>query len=323
MDRRVTFAARLAVAGALVAVLATHVDLAGALAVLKRTDPRVLPAVAALVLSGTVLSCVRWRLALTRVLGLDVPLLRLIRLYLIGMFVNLGLPTTAGGDAVRAEMMRRLTGGRGNAYASILADRLIGAFAVVLLAGGAALAAGGALDPAVRHFAAVALAVAVMAAGGLTLSIRRGTAAVVPARLAPFTEALARIARRPGILTFSLVIALLVQTVAVIVPVALLARAMGMDVPLSVHLLLVPVIVLATLIPVAPNGLGLRETAFVLLYARFGVPPEAAAALGLAWSLTLTAFGLAGGVVLATWTGRPTASRVAATRPDPRLSAKG
>jgi uncharacterized membrane protein YbhN (UPF0104 family) len=301
--RRILSVLRLAVAAALIAVLARHVDLHGAMGILGRIDPLWLIPVAALVLTGTVLSSFRWRLALTRILGIDVPLSALIRLYFIGMFVNLGLPTTAGGDVVRAEMMRGLTGGRGGAYASILADRLIGAFAVVLLAGGAAVAAQGALDPGVRAFAGLALTAAILGVAVLAIGLRRFAGRGGRSRPSAFADALALIARRPGILAISLVIALAVQVVAVVLPVALLARATGIEVPLSVHFLLVPLIVLATLIPIAPNGLGLRETAFVILYARFGVPPESAVALGFAWSLTLTAFGLIGGLALATWSG--------------------
>ena len=64
------------------------------------------------------------------------------------------------------------------------------------------------------------------------------------------------------------------------------------------HLLLVPVIVLVTQVPLAPGGFGVREAAFVLLYGQIGVPAEAALSLGLGWSLVLTAFGLSGGVAL-------------------------
>ena len=74
---------------------------------------------------------------------------------------------------------------------------------------------------------------------------------------------------------------------------------MDIEVPFSVHFALVPVTIIAALIPVAPSGLGVRETAFVLLYSQLGVPAEKAFALGLSWSLVLLVFGLVGGVLMA------------------------
>jgi uncharacterized membrane protein YbhN (UPF0104 family) len=222
----------------------------------------------------------------------------LLRLYLIGMFVNLGLPTMAGGDVVRAELMRHHIGARGGAYASILADRLIGLLAVVLLAVAATLFASTLFGTEVRRLvvaAALGLAL-ILAALVPALARLNGHARVGPFRR--FLDALLLLARKPRILAVSLTVAIVVQTIAVVVPTALLAEALGIEVPLATHFVLVPVITLVTQVPLAPGGLGVRETAFVLLYGQIGVPAEAAFSLGLGWSLVLIAFGLSGGVVL-------------------------
>ncbi|MFN0113466.1 MAG: YbhN family protein [Paracoccaceae bacterium] len=300
---------RVAVAAILVAVLSRHVDLRGAFAILSGIDPLWLLPAAGLFLLGQTLSCLRWRIALAQIVEVPPPFPALLKLYFIGMFVNLGIPTTAGGDVVRAEMMRGMVGGRGGAYASILADRIIGALAVVLLACGAAVLARGVLDAETRRMAAFAALAAPVAIAALVWSVGYLGRNRVAGRVAPFLDALRLLGRRPSILALSLCIALVVQTVGVVLPISLLAHAMSIELPLSAHFVLVPIIVLATLIPVAPNGLGLRETAFVILYAPFGVPHEAAAALGFSWSLLLTVFGLAGGIALASWTGAEPASR--------------
>jgi hypothetical protein len=286
------------IAIALIALLARHVDFGGAARVLAQVPPAAALLALGLFGVGQALSTLRWRIALAQFAGLPPAFGRLLRIYLIGMFVNLGLPTMAGGDVVRAEMLRRLIRSRGGAYASILADRLIGVVAVVTLAGLAAFAAGAQLETGLRHFAVLTLVAVTGLALGLVLLARARRLWPRHLRLDAFAGALAALAARPRVLALCLGIALAVQVVAVILPIAILARAMGIDLPFAVHAMLVPVIVLVTLLPLAPGGIGLRETAFVVLYARFGVPADSAFALGAAWSVILLAYGLVGGLAL-------------------------
>src|SRR5262249_8660901 len=73
----------------------------------------------------------RWHL-LARVVGLAGPLLDYLRYYFVGMFFNLVLPTSVGGDVVRVWYLARQEGpapplGRGlAAFVSVLADRFNG-----------------------------------------------------------------------------------------------------------------------------------------------------------------------------------------------------
>ena len=298
LRRPILRAVRILVPLAAILVLVRTVDLGSALRLLADVEPVRIAAVLALFGMGQVLSCLRWRLALGQIVPSPPGVATLLRLYFIGMFVNLGLPTMAGGDVVRAELMRRHVGARGDAYASIIADRIIGLFAVVLLAVVAMLVASALFGSDVRR-----LVVAAALASALALALLAVTAIRLSGRerggpFGRFLDALLLLARKPWILGTSLAIALAVQALAVVLPIALLAEALAMEVPLAMHFMLVPVIVLATQVPLAPGGLGLREAAFVLLYGQIGVPAEAAFSLGLGWSLVLAAFGLSGGVAL-------------------------
>jgi uncharacterized membrane protein YbhN (UPF0104 family) len=290
---------RLCLAGALLAALFSAVDLAGVRSILARVDPLWALPVLGLFGTGQVLSCVRWRLSLAQMVAAPPSVPTLLRLYLIGMFVNLGIPTTAGGDVARAEIVRGLTGTRGSAYASVLADRMIGALAVVLVAAGALVWGGGTVAPETRHIAFIA---AIVLAAALVMAVLAllwaGARRRRWPRLAAFGEALRALARRPKIVTLSLMIAIVVQVVGVVLPIAIIARSMALDLPFTLHLLLVPIIVLITLVPVAPGGLGVRETAFVALYGQFGVSADAAFSLGIAWSAVLALYGLIGGGLL-------------------------
>src|SRR5215831_5784715 len=79
------------------------------------------------------LSSVRWQ-ALALPLGFRWPLREYISLYFIGTFFNLLLPTSVGGDVARAWYLDAGTGKRWPAFLSVLADRLVGLFVLLVLA---------------------------------------------------------------------------------------------------------------------------------------------------------------------------------------------
>jgi len=74
----------------------------------------------------------------------------------------------------------------------------------------------------------------------------------------------------------------------------LLALGMGLDVPLSVVMLVVPMANVAASLPVTFNGLGVREGAYLLLFGMAGVAHRDAIALGLLWFSATLIGGLAG-----------------------------
>jgi uncharacterized membrane protein YbhN (UPF0104 family) len=93
-------------------------------------------------------------------------------------------------------------------------------------------------------------------------------------------------------------LALLVQIIGANLLVYFLALSLDIQVPLFYHFVAVPIITLVTLAPISLNGLGIREIAFVLLYAKVGVATEAAVALSLAFTLVLVIFAAVGGLCI-------------------------
>src|SRR5207253_2317310 len=86
-----------------------------------------------LLLLAQVASAARWRL-LARPLGFHSPLGAFIRFYFVGMFFNLLLPTSVGGDVVRAWYLDGGSGRRMPAFLSVLVDRLSGLLILLSLA---------------------------------------------------------------------------------------------------------------------------------------------------------------------------------------------
>ena len=80
-----------------------------------------------------VISSRRWQM-LGRALGFSVGMLRITSYFFIGMFFNLVLPTSVGGDVVRAYYLTGRSGHKLPAFVSVLADRINGFYVLLGLA---------------------------------------------------------------------------------------------------------------------------------------------------------------------------------------------
>ncbi len=75
----------------------------------------------------------RWKVTLSAS-GIKVSLVTLLRLYFVGAFFNLFLPTALGGDVVRGYGLVRRLEEKLNAVTSVLVERIVGFFALVCIA---------------------------------------------------------------------------------------------------------------------------------------------------------------------------------------------
>jgi uncharacterized membrane protein YbhN (UPF0104 family) len=80
-----------------------------------------------------VVSSLRWQW-LSRPLGFDRPLRHYFAFYFIGMFFNLVLPTSVGGDVVRAWYLDGGSGRRLSAFLSVFVERLSGLMVLIVIA---------------------------------------------------------------------------------------------------------------------------------------------------------------------------------------------
>lgn len=246
----------------------------------------------ALVLYGGVqlgLSSYRWRI-LGRALGFYHPWWRYLQLYYVGLFFNLFLPTSMGGDVVRALNLAAEPGRRLAAGWSVVSDRLSGLVALVMLACAASLLQWHAL-PASPRFLIWGLAGGLLA--GLLLLPSLGRRWQRLGNLAT-AMSLSRAYRREFIVALGL--SLVIQA-ASIVQIAYMGRALGIDLGLLGYGVVVPLVSLTTMLPVSISGIGVREGSFVLFMAAYGVAAPAAVALGLSWFAMNLVVGAVGGVV--------------------------
>ncbi|NCY03543.1 MAG: UPF0104 family protein, partial [Planctomycetia bacterium] len=242
-----------------------------------------------------VVAAVRWA-ALARPIGFPFPVTTFIWRFFEGLFFNLCLPSSIGGDVVKAYRLADTTSGRLLAGCTVLADRLTGLAALGVLAGTALTAKEAGLGTAATLGVGTGLLAAALLAFWLVVGSLDRLLALIPEHHAArrFIAQLLPYSQRPSLMARAIGWSLLVQ-MGGSVSVALVARGLGVHLPLSVWFAVVPLIALAMVVPVSINGVGVREEGLALLLKPAGVSAEAAVAIGLLWFLATIATGLVGG----------------------------
>ncbi|HEY6418740.1 MAG TPA: lysylphosphatidylglycerol synthase transmembrane domain-containing protein [Candidatus Binataceae bacterium] len=285
------FALRAALGIAIVAILLWHYDARPVLRTLAREHLVYFAIAVALYLAGQVMSAYRWRL-LAAMVNLRGPFAEFLTYYFIGMFTNLFVPGLVGGDAARAVYLGRRHQRIGDAFASVVADRGIGLVAIFWLAAFAAIFLNGsALPPAVTRPAIAVGAIALL--GFLTAPIFARLLYLAPAIIRRSAGLAAPYLHRPAATIPALILSLVLQ-VSLAVAQWILARGLGLDAPLALFILCVPIANLFTALPITLNGLGIRETAYVALFGMAGMGKNDAIAIGLLWFAATMLGGLTG-----------------------------
>jgi len=285
----------------LVGVLVWRIDWSQVASAFRQLEVKYWLLALGLYLATQGVSAVRWQM-LGRTLGLGGRWRDYLAHYFIGMFFNLVLPTSVGGDVVRAWYLGKQNGnnapaGRGTAaFLSVFADRVNG-FAVLI-----AVACVAALCYPMRLPPGVAWTVAGMGAACLfglailpVLPWLRQQLASHP-RLTHLLDGAAICLRdRRGMILVTL-LSLVVQLANVVLA-WLVGEGLGLDVPPLYYGVLIPLVSILTLLPISLNGMGLREGGTVLLLAPLGVSNASAVTLSLLIFAVYTAASLLGGLV--------------------------
>ncbi|NDC62456.1 MAG: UPF0104 family protein [Planctomycetia bacterium] len=288
---------RIAATIALMALVLRGVEWTKMLGLLETIDWRWWAAGLCLSIAVQVIAAVRWS-ALARPIGFSFPISLFVWRFFEGMFFSLCLPTSIGGDVVKAYRLADSTHGRLLAGCTVLADRLTGLAALGILGGVAILKSKFSLGLPTTLAIAGCLALAVVGLLWLGIGSLNRLLSLFPephaarrfiARLLPYQL-------QPGLMPQAVGWSLLVQAGGA-VAVGLMARALGVALPMAVWFAVVPMVALAMVLPISISGVGVREGGLALLLAPLGVPAEQAVAIGLLWFLCTIFLGLIGGVL--------------------------
>jgi uncharacterized membrane protein YbhN (UPF0104 family) len=232
----------------------------------------------------------------------------LLALVFVGLFFNSFLPTSMGGDVVRGYYTSRGREDWVASYGSLLIERALGLITLSAQAAGVALILLAQGDN--RLSGDLLMGVAVVGAGLTIVGFSAFRWTGWPSRLravpwirgrgARLLDGLSRaidLFNRPSTPRLAIVAnSLALQITAALFHVAC-ARAVGLDTPALVFFLVVPASVLASMLPISLNGLGLREGTLVGLLVAYGAPPAEAGGFAILALFVASAFSLIGGLI--------------------------
>ncbi len=300
--RKIPLLLRIGVSASILALILSRVPTQDLLGRARAGAPVYLGMALLVVLLIMVLVAARWRL-LANWLGLAVPIRLAVRAVFLGFFGSQILPSTVGVDLVRGYMLARQTAAIGRVAASVVADRLVGLFALCLLlvlfnpvlaqlpAPYARLAAPTALLASGAALLAFLLACTGIKVGAHDRLFRRwfGPAAI---------DGGVRLAARP--IVGSLALGLAIHALAVLAA-SLVARSYGVEPSLAVWVAIIPLSLLAGAVPVSISAWGVREGAIILLAKPLGVAPAEALLVSLTLGVLNVVASLPGAWLLLRW----------------------
>ncbi len=234
--------------------------------------------------------------------NLKIKFLEAFSLTYIGYFFNNFLPTSIGGDVVKAYYLSKVSSDKMISYTSVFIDRVIGLITMVFMATVALmLVPGKIVDDRVRHMIYAITAIAVLAILFLMNKkfARKFSALLYFVR--PIEEKLKNAYN--AIHVYKHHTKLLIQSLAISVVTQLLffaatgilAVSIGAHIPVLEILLLMPIVSAMSMLP-SINGLGLREGSTVLLFGPL-IGKENAFAVSILWLLVLFITSIIGGLI--------------------------
>ena len=299
--KRIAFAAKLAVSGALFGFLLSRVEIGDLTARIAGATPGLF-ALAALVLAAQAIVCtLRWSAVLN---AIEAPLkfLKVLQIFLIGTFFNQTLPSSVGGDPVRMYKAHPAGLSVAGAVNGVMLERaatVVGL--VILVAATQPVFAARVGDAAPWMAPAVALfAIAMVAGLALVMVLDRLPERFHRWRVVRGMAALGRDSRRLFLSPVHAGKAIgwsVIGHANIAFGVSLLAASMKIDASWLDCMALVPPVLLVTTIPISIAGWGVREGAMVAGFGFIGVATADALALSVLFGLLVIALSLPGGAI--------------------------
>ena len=247
---------------------------------------------------------VRWK-ALLAVKHYSVGIVPLTKYYFIGTFFNFFFPTVVGGDLARGYYLHSRGVSKKATISSIIVERMLGVLSLACLSC-LSLVASFHIFRTTGIIGLVIGAVALLSGTFFLLFYSNPEvliSRIVPAALFPILEPGVRLLQDIReyrntylVLLYGFGITMFFQGLG-IYSVFLIGLSLGSSTKLIFFLTLVPVVWLISMIPVSLNGLGVREGAFVYLFALVGMSKEMAMAISLIFLLQNILQGAVGGML--------------------------
>ena len=225
---------------------------------------------------------------------------------LIALFFNNVLPSSIGGEMVKAYYLYKNSSGKISAFSAVIVDRLFGIVTMILISISAILFWGQAQSSPKILSSILFLTFFIVTFGVLIFNKKiADTLCQVHIPLVPsiLLEKIREIYkamhdyRGQKRIILRCVLLTLVGQGAFIITNYLLARSLSIDIPLGFFFFFVPILLVIGIAP-SVNGIGVREATFMFYLTEF-TSPEKALALSLLSTFFMIVIGIIGGIVFA------------------------
>lgn len=290
VSRLILFAAKLGVSGLLLAWLfyqTSWQELAGIWARIEWV-----PVVFGLLLYfvNLLISSIRWRM-IANLEGFEEKRLgQYFRYTLISSYFGLLLPTSVGGDAVKAFYLSQGWKRYPRALVTVIIDRLSGLWVLTTASGFAVVFIGFPDLPVPIRYGAILLSVASIVTVIFLPRLLSRFRAILP------NGAIGEHIRNPRAWPLIILLVIAVQLSGAWMYL-MIAKSLGVDLSLSFLIVFYIFTVLVSVFPISLNGIGLRESAAVFLFSQLHLPTSMGIAFGLTYLLIVAIMGAVGGVV--------------------------
>lgn len=290
------FILKLMLTTVLLVAVVSYVDLAMVWQRIQSVNPLWLLASLGCLVIGYIMCGLRWAW-IAEGLGIGVSKSHKIRLYFLGMFASLFLPSTIGGDVIRGVLLAKSEGRKGmgvSAGASVILDRVNGMYALLVLLTFSMLFFEWPLTWWITWLGIVGSAWLGML---LYPMIDRYLVGRLPEKLEKL-KALPLMDRRFQKNWWrSLPVSFLFQMLIVQAHV-FLGMAVGLEMSWFAFSIMVGLVALVATLPISLNGFGVREAGYVSFAVYFGASGDAATAMAALWVIVLGVASLPGAWVL-------------------------
>ena len=297
----------------LLVVLFWKVDTGEIVEVLRKADPVLLFFSIILFIIAVFTISLRWKLLLSAH-SIEIPFRRTSAYYYVGFFFNNFLPTIIGLDVVRAVYVSNNYGKKAECFASVISEKVIGLLALLLL-GVFFLPIFLGRDKSIVYIFILLLALMMMFVAGIFLFPKRerlkGLRWIfririlkkLKDRIGRLYDALYFYKDKKPVLYKTLFLSIFYQMI-LITMVFTIGRALHIDIAYYYYLAFIPLINIGSMVPITPNGIGIREMLYIFLFNLAGIEPSKSILVSLLYFGITMLVSLPGAVIFIFGTGK-------------------
>ena len=231
---------------------------------------------------------------------METPLILIIKLYFIGTFFNLFLPSSIGGDSIKGYFIYKNTNKKSSSLHAIFLDRLIGLYvlcffsliAIIYILFFSTIKIENGQNILLSVFLFLVLAIFLPFFGKTNLLKKISFLKKFDEFFSNIDEVLNKKKKMliPVILT-------VIFQISVVSVSFIMSKAIGLDINFIYFLLIIPINTIITLIPITFSGVGLREFSFLYLFSLVGIIDGRLVLIPLLVFFVNVILGLIGGII--------------------------